>query len=124
MRLARLIFAAALIAAPMSAAGCSLLSANDPSTVVGALPSEQTELQIIRADLIVRAANATIAEQLTRGTITADQAARAKAITDKAHAAVKLAADAAAIEDATLAERLALLDQLILDVLRQQAAAQ
>lgn len=120
--------------------GCALFG--DPAAVAGALPSEATELRIIRAALTVRGAYAATTEQLQRGVITATQARDVKDKVDEAAKAVTLAgcatgvplpsdlaadpilaaacAAAAGGQGGTLADRLALIDQLLLAVLRAQ----
>lgn len=140
----RKFLACIVMGAALSLGGCAQLGAlfGDPATVPGALPSEATELRLIRAAWTVQGAYGAIGEQLQRGTLTAQEAADAKQKVDEAAKAVTLASCAAGVtlpvdaepllraacaaaaggQGGTLADRLALIDALLLELLRAQAS--
>lgn len=121
-------YVAAALAISISSitSGCALLPgySSGPCHVDGATEAETPKLCVIRAAQVVRGSYATIGDQLTRGAITADQAAIAKAQVDQAAAAVDTAAAALPVIQGTTDERLTFLEGLILTLLRAQAAQQ
>jgi hypothetical protein len=117
-----LLIAAALASATLFA-GCESLGfgSNNPCAVAGATEAETPKLCVIRGALTVRSAYAATKDQLAKGVITADEAAKIADEIDKAAAAVKAAETALTLGDASLDEKLILLEGWVLDLLRKQA---
>ncbi len=116
-------FLAVALASCLAFAGCESLglSNNNPCEVAGATEAETPKLCVIRGALTVRAAYAATADQLRKGAITADEAATIKESIDKAAAAVDVAEAALAAGDASLDDKLVILEGWVLDLLRKQA---
>lgn len=114
----RTVLVACLVLGGLSAAACSSLV--DPAKVEGALPGEANQLRIIQAALVVKAANTTISQQLQLNVITVPEAVRLRALTKQAEAAVVAARDALPLANGTTTERIAALNALLLQLLREQ----
>jgi hypothetical protein len=119
-------FLAVALASCLAFAGCESLglSNNNPCQVAGATEAETPKLCVIRGALTVRSAYAATKEQLAKGAITADQAEQIADQIDKAAEAVRIAETALAVGDATLDEKLIVLEGWVLELLRKQASIQ
>lgn len=111
-----LFLAVALAAAPLG--GCTLFA--DPANVAGATKEEANELRIIKASLTVAGAYSVLGSQFDKGLVTQAEATAIKKEIDKANAAVKVAADALAINDMTLDAKLLALQNLLDDLARER----
>lgn len=109
--------ALAVVALPVTA-GCQWLP--DPAKIEGATPAEANELRLIQAALLVKAANDTISQQLDARLITAQEASRLLAMTDKARAAVVKAREYLPLENATFAEQLNAVNVLLIQLLQER----
>jgi hypothetical protein len=118
----RLLIAVALVSTT-ALAGCEMLgfANNNPCAVSGATEAETPKLCVIRGALTVRSAYAAMKDQLAKGVITEDEAAKIADEIDKAAAAVKAAETALMVNDSTLDEKLILLEGWVLELLRKQA---
>lgn len=115
------VLALALVSGCMALGGCAELGLT--GAITGASQTEQVNLRIMQAADVVVAADATVGQQLDKGLITAKQAGDAKAVIDKARAAVNVAKTAAAGGTGNTTQLLAAMDALILQVLQAQAQA-
>lgn len=120
MRLSSMMLAAAMLCTPL--AGCSLLQ--DPAKIEGALPSEANELRVIQAALVVKTANQTIGQQLDAKVLSVQDAVRLRALTKKAEDAVSAARVALPLEDGTTAEKIAAVNVILIQLLREQVIRQ
>lgn len=120
----RSLLIAVALASSLALAGCESLglSNNNPCAVKGATEAEMPKLCVIRGALTVRAAYAATKDQLAKGLITADQAEKIADEIDKAATAVKAAESALALGDASLDEKLIVLEGWVLELLRKQAS--
>lgn len=115
--------AAAIMAAPMLAlAGCAGIFSPiaDPASV-GCTQPEANACRVISAALIVKAANITIGEQLDKGLVSVDEAKRLRGLTLKAEAALDAARAVLPLGGGAVADRLAALDALLVQLLAEQA---
>jgi len=114
---------AAALASSLALAGCESLGFgnNNPCAVNGATEAETPKLCVLRGALTVRSAYAATKDQLAKGLITAEQATKIADEIDKAALAVKAAETALTVGDASLDEKLILLEGWVLELLRKQA---
>lgn len=119
----KLAFIAVALASCIALAGCETLgfSNNNPCAVTGATEAETPKLCVIRGALTVRSAYAATKDQLEKGLITPAEASKIADEIDKAAAAVKAAETALTVGDASLDEKLILLEGWVLELLRKQA---
>lgn len=119
----KLMICLVLTALPVGALeACSTLQ--DPAKIEGALPSEANELRVIQAALIVKAANATVAQQLDAKVISVSDAVRLRALTKRAEDAVAAARVALPLENGTTADRIAAVNVILIQLLREQVIKQ
>lgn len=105
-----------LLAAPVMAA-CAVI----PSpAAMGCTQDEANECRVVAAAMLVKAANITIGEQLDRGVVTVAEASRLRGLTRQAESALAAARVALPLENGTTAARIAALDAILLQILREQ----
>lgn len=111
--------------AALGAASCSTLFSplQDPAGI-GCTKEETNECRVLIAARIVDSLNVTIGEQLDAGIISAAEARRLRSLTKAAEDAVKAARAVLPLENATTVERIATLNALLVQLLREQIAKQ
>lgn len=116
--------AIAIGGATVQLSACNTITGVVNPTELGCTPDEANECRFVVAAALVESANVSIRESLQSGAITADEAARLRAITLKGEEALALAKEALPLENATTTERLLALNRIVIQLLREQVVKQ